>query len=169
MVYPDVGVTIKWPGGKRDMAQFRRDVGSHIDTILNKSFLAVDPASNALGWAVFNQGKYETSGILKAPARYNVPQRLQYLYDEFKLVQGHPLLLVESIRSARLSQIVKYAVGMTIVASRCPDYIECPIPVWKAVAAATHTYTKSDEQDAIMIGVAAILVAQEIDNARDKA
>ena len=164
MVHENVGVYITWPAGKKDFPNFKKNVSRHLDTILRGTFLAVDPASNSLGWAVFENGKYKSSGTLKAPAKLPLPGRLQYMHDNFKDLKGHKLLVVEAIRSVKLSQVVRYAVGMTLVASRAEEYIECPIPVWKAVAAASSTYTKTDEQDAIMIGASAVFVAMEIEN-----
>lgn len=116
-------------------------------------FIAVDPASTSLGFAVYKDGICIQSGVLKAAASRKNYERLLRMYDKLLDHNGQDLLVVEQIRG-NAHKVLHWAVGTTITAIRPSYLIECPYEVWRCLM--PDGYEKSDEGDAILMGQAVL-------------
>lgn len=156
--------------------KMRKDALKYHTFLLNSKVLALDPASYNTGYAVFDKGEKITSGNRKFTGA-SVFHRLPKIYEFVKgLVEEHgiELLVVEQIRttsrqgrSEEGTQLYRFfasshlllAVGAACAAAKS-DVMEMPATSWKIVARRLEL-AKSDENDAICIGMRAIELAQE--------
>jgi hypothetical protein len=156
--------TIKWPQGKHP-TQFRNKIKKHKDKILNGRILAIDPASGSTshpGWALFERGELIGTGSVQLDSKLPIQGRLNAL---FKLVSegiGQPppdVLIMEEIRGSMAHAFLFWACGVIAAACGKSELIEEPVSFWSAVV--PNGYVKSDETDAVYIGLTAILIAKE--------
>lgn len=135
--------------------------------ILTGTVLAIDPSSGAWsqrykeqshpGWARFHAGVLVASGVVPMDGKkQNIFQRLRALYDAL-LAEKPDVLVVEQIRGTMAHQYLKWSVGVIIASVRASYTIEMPIATWRAYAGKGHK--KSDEADAVQIGLTLISIA----------
>ena len=141
------------------------------DPILNGKMLAIDPstgsASSMPGYALYENAELVESGIFEIDPRrrnYRFYDIARILREEFPPVD---LLAVEYIPAIRykggVSQttVMKLgkAVGAILSAKEWPNIIEVPTASWKWHK--PDNYEKTDEWDAITIGLCCINLARE--------
>jgi hypothetical protein len=154
---------IPWPKGYGPLKIRLRQLR---ETLLTGCVLAIDPATGGKsqpGYAVYRRGVLVQSGIIELPKKLDIYRRLPILYDAVRALVLDPpdILVIEAMHSTMTHDHLMFAVGATLAATRTPTVIELPVNMWKAVAKGDEDYKKGDEQDAIMIGFAAIQFARE--------
>lgn len=137
--------------------------------ILNGRMLSMDPTSGTknseAGWAIFDAGKLESSGIISiadGAKDERLRDILATLQTEFTEV--YDVLALEDIPVARrrgnfdVSQTLIQACGVYI-AGTSGKLVELNSHTWQAVARRLGGWVKGDESDAQYIGLAAIAFA----------
>jgi hypothetical protein len=131
--------------------------------ILGGKMIAIDPASSSsshTGYAIFNKGKFEEKGVIKVSTLPPLHQRLWDIYDELQNKYNHfDVFVIEDLKGMH-NDSLKYAVGAIITAVRVAPIIFIPPKVWRALI--SDDYEKSDENDAEMLGRAAIVIAKGV-------
>lgn len=156
---------IKWPTGKRKDYKKLLDFCQNFESaILDDHLVAIDPGSKNLGWASFQRGKLESSGVVCADPKSPAHVRLRSMYDQLTyLFTPFPkLVAMEKIRGIGSSHVLVWSVGVLQTAIRSSIVVEVPINFWKVLALLDPEYKKSDEADAIKIGQVLVTFAQEI-------
>lgn len=117
------------------------------------TMLAIDPASGGssqAGWALFKGGVLVNAGVIDVE-KGNIGHRLRQTYSA--LVEDTvDVLAIERLRGSRCHVYLLWSVGVIVAAVEHIHLVEVPVPKWRAYAKATGTWTKSDDQDAVMIG-----------------
>jgi Holliday junction resolvasome RuvABC endonuclease subunit len=150
---------IKWPRGSHHH-HFKKQISENIDTILNGTILAIDPASVRLGYAVTKKGKVTDQGVIELDQKAPINQRLQDIVYTLQKDKDYDILAVEMIRGKMAHVYLKFSVGAIIGGARAPVCIEVPIHSWKAYAGKEHK--KSDDSDAVAMAETLIALAKEI-------
>lgn len=149
--------------------------------LLDGRVLAVDPSSgsrNSLpGYATYHQGKLTDAGFIKFNTNRDKSERLvdlaRFLRTEF---EAPDVLVIEHIspvfgyqKNGKFRQsinksfvILHQAVGCILGAVGCPKVIEVTPRTWRQYLPKEKEYDKNDDNDAIMIGYAAMFKAAEI-------
>lgn len=149
----------KWPKGIH-FNYFKKQVSENIDTILNGTILAIDPASIRLGYAVAKNSKIVDQGIIELDQKAPINNRLQDIVYTLQNDNEYDILAVEMIRGKMAHVFLKFSVGAVMGAAKAPVCIEVPINVWKAVAGKDHE--KSDTNDAVAMAETLIALAKEL-------
>lgn len=135
------------------------------------TMLCIDPTSggtdskgnvSVAGFAVFKGGKLVESGTIGFPQEKVVFKRLRNVLDaitKFFAEREFDLLVLEDIRGFKAQQSLIQSCGVYIVGIQSKEFFQPNVQTWKAVARMWGGYTKSDEQDAIYMGYAAIAIA----------
>lgn len=155
-------MNIKWPGGKSS-SDFRAQVRRFAKQIVGGEIVAIDPGTHFCGWCKFEQGVMVDSGTINMKPNAPIQGRLPQLYDGLSPLSGTiTMVAIEKIVAPTVHYYLRWSIGVAIASLRSYYLIEVPIPVWKAVAAATPDYKKTDEWDAKMIGLSVLLTAREV-------
>lgn len=142
------------------------------DCILNGRMLAIDPStgsrSSMPGYAVFQAGQLIESGTIEVDLKGNRAERLfeinRTIREDFEVPD---VVAVESagyfIGKMNPTSIISLqrAIGAVIAAHPVKCLVEVPSNVWQR-----HTfqgYIKTDENDAICIGLCVINTARELE------
>lgn len=147
-------------------SRLAQDVGQYAETIRRGSLLAIDPSSGSSGslpaYALFQAGKLVDVGTIEIPRSGQLHNRLFLLREALQREFKKPdILAVEWISPVMPSKggqflhkhaasLIK-AVGAILSCWDCPTLEPSP-STWHAIAPAG--YQKSDERDAVMIGMA---------------
>jgi hypothetical protein len=153
---------------KKNASAYEVSAGKLCKTILSGRVLAVDPSSGSKdsmpGIALYENGSITDSRILLLNYKQSVQQRLNklfYLIDEI----GHiDVMIIERIRGAQAHAYLHWAVGTTIAACRADHVLEIPTTTWKKYARTIEDYSKSDVNDALMMLMATLRIAQDAIN-----
>ncbi len=134
-------------------------------------FLTVDPSSGALnrksgkksegGWALFENGTLTSSGIYQvdgADKDSRLVDLARVMREEFN--DGVDVLVLEDIWGYIASKALVQACGIIIGNVGTNRVIELNVSTWKSIARRIGGWEKSDEMDAIYIGVAAVCLAE---------
>ena len=154
---------IIWPKG---LQPFYNKVKQHQEIIRTGIVLAIDPSSASAasmpGFAIFNNSELVLKGTIKINHKQIIYHRLTELYHKIQeLIDAPPdVLVIETVNKQQGHIFLLWAVGVSIAAAKAPIVFEEHNCLWKAVAKATPGYTKSDANDAEMIGWALIKAAQ---------
>lgn len=152
----------------------------HYQAILEGNILAVDPStgsqSSMPGYAWFEKGELKESGIFQIDTGMNRSKRLyeisRTIREEFPTPDG---LLVEYIPPVRYGRggmntialmALQKAVGAIIASHPYEVFIEVPTSAW--LKHKPSNYKKTDEWDAICIGLCVVNTALEIKKEIDK-
>lgn len=144
------------------------------DIILEGTILSVDPSTGSSaslpGFAWFNKGELVESGVLDVDYRNS---RSSKLYESARTIREEfaepDILVVEQIstiiyKKSKMNPVgmagLQKAIGAIIGARPFKHVLEIPSSAWKGYKPAN--YKKSDEFDAISIGLCAVGVAKEI-------
>lgn len=144
------------------------------DILLSGKILAIDPStgsqSSMPGYAWFEKGKLKESGVIQVPLSLNRSQRLfeisRTIREEFPVPDG---LIVEYIppityRGKGMNKVslmaLQKAIGAIIASHPYEVFIEVPSASWKKYK--PSEYVKSDEYDAISIGLCAMAIAKQV-------
>lgn len=155
---------VKWPA--RTFA-FYAQVKAAMKPILTKTVLAIDPSSGGSsqpGYAVFTKGELVACGELKIPSRKSIQERLGIVYDQVGSILSEPpdVLALEDVSKGTMGhEYLKWSAGVTIAAARAPTMLVVPINIWRAVAKATPVYEKTNTNDAVLIGMALVMLARK--------
>jgi len=139
----------------------QKQIKLHHGIILKGTLLAIDPAtgsSSDAGFAVFKKGKLITSGTIPINKKNDIYTRLRELHDWLATNYNTEIdvLAIEKIRHSHNS--LRWSVCAIFLGCRAPVVIEVPPITWhKNVSKA---YKKSDQQDAIEIGIVTIKLAK---------
>lgn len=154
---------IDWPKGT-ESSFFKREARLYDKKILKGGMLCIDPAVHSLGWAYFYAGELVESGYFKTkPASATINNRLGQVYDFVWSFDDVDVLVIEKLIGARIHRHLQNACGVVKAAQPDAAMIECPIRDWKACTKLWEGYSKTDENDAIMLGVATLAkIDQEV-------
>lgn len=135
------------------------------DLIINKTFISIDPGSTSPGWALWKLGKLVDAGEIKPKKTDNISKRLAYIHDYLESLPQADIIIVEKIgiitgRKAQSHPYLLWSLGAIAGALRCKNMIEMPPSMWQKFR--NKNYTKSDREDAIVIGRACIEIAKII-------
>ena len=138
---------------------------------LEGSMLVIDPSSggtskrgekSCAGWATFFEGKLIGSGILEYPSEKVVFKRLKtlrrYVTDFFD-GDLYELFVLEDIRGYRAQQSLIQSCGVYITSIDFEEFFQINVKTWKSIAKQWVGYVKSDENDAVYMGYAAVAIA----------
>jgi len=134
--------------------------------LLTGRVVAIDPASGSTsmpGWALFQEGALVAKGVVQLNPKLPVQGRLNALFFALSEGIGHPppdVIIIEEIRGRMAHVFLTWACGVIVSAFSESELLELPIGFWKAVI--PEGYEKSDEEDAMHIGLAAIELAKEL-------
>ena len=132
--------------------------------------LAIDPSSGSIdrksgtrseaGWAVFEAGQLAASGIIQIEGS-NVKQRLESLVETLTndFEEAFDVLVIEDIWGYIASKTLVHAAGLFIAHIKTPYYVEMNVKTWQGIATRLGVWTKSDENDAIFIGIGAMVTS----------
>lgn len=132
--------------------------------------LAIDPSSGAIdrksgtrseaGWAVFEAGQLTTSGIIQIEGS-SVKQRLESLVETLTndFEESFDVLVIEDIWGYIASKTLVHAVGLFIAHIKTPYFVEMNVKTWQGIANRLGVWSKSDENDAIFIGIGAMVTS----------
>jgi hypothetical protein len=139
-------------------------VSKYSKFVLNGKFLAIDPSSGSekskAGFAYFKNGQLIESGIVDIDHTAPIAERLDTLYQFLsRRYSGVDLLVVEKIRGKLAHIYLTWSVGVTVAATRAKSLYEMNTQTWKKYV--PEGYEKSDTDDAVAIGNAAIAVCEE--------
>lgn len=138
----------------KGLREFRRQVTAlktKLDTLPN--FIAIDPASTNLGYAIVMDGVITSSGVITAPSRKAAHLRLIMIYEELKAKEDFNVLVVEQLRGS-VHKVLNWSVGAIITAVQPEHMLEVPYEVWQAFR--PDDYEKTDELDARLMAEAMI-------------
>jgi len=139
--------------------------------LLTGRILSIDPSSGSIsratgersqaGWAVFDKASLESSGIITITG-YDKTQRLQDLANTLstEFDEKFDLLIMENIWGYIAHQTLVQACGAIIANTQTDMCIEINMKRWQGVANRLGGWTKSDENDAIYLGAAAMCLAE---------
>lgn len=131
--------------------------------------LAIDPSSGSYnkagqqsypGYALFDRGELVESGVIDLDGKnVDIQFRLREIYDCCaEQFEAPDVLVIERIRGRKAHEYLKWSISVFITAIRAPILIEMPVTTWRSYAGPNHD--KSDENDAIAIGQAAVAIAK---------
>ncbi len=147
-----------------------------ISTILEGKILAVDPStgskSSLPGFAWFEKGQLIESGVIEVNLNTNKSLRLYEIARTIREDFDKPdILIVEYIppmvySKSKMSGVslmaLQKAIGAIIGAQPFENLLEIPEPAWRHHK--PPDYVKSDEYDAISLGLCAINTALKLQN-----
>jgi hypothetical protein len=164
------------------VAQLQAQIAAVSDKILKGTLLSIDPscisASSYPGWARFEKGKLKESGVITGISPHaDLYRRLSFIGKWTRTNLPNPdVLVIEQIpviRTGRLNTSLIQAVGTFLGSFECDHVLE-PLPVvWQKFLEQTHDNDydtakyyrenmKSDEMDAINIGLSIIKIAKQL-------
>lgn len=130
-----------------------------VKLILASTFISIDPSScsadSKMGFAVYTKQKLIKSGIFNIDHKLHIFERLRLIRVEIlKLVAEFKpsVLVIEKLRG-RVHTYLRWSAVTPIVVTDLPVVEISPV-TWKKYI--DKNYCKSDEVDAIMIGVGVI-------------
>jgi hypothetical protein len=139
-----------------DQRKFSIQIKPYAKTIMTGSMLAVDPGSQSMGWAWFTQGNLVISGEYKA--RPGAPhRRLIEIAEQLSEWTKPDILVIEKMY--KFNPPLIWSVGTAITVTKPELMLEIPIKLWKDLI--DDQYTKTDRNDAILLGKVAIHYAKE--------
>lgn len=133
--------------------------------------LCIDPSigssSSSCGYALFLQGELTECGTLEVNISGNHSQRLNELTSSLRKEFTQPdVLLIEQItlwkggRSAT-ALVLNRVIGAVLSVWSLERVVEIPPPLWHSYTERVK-YEKSDSNDAIMLGICAMEICNEI-------
>lgn len=133
--------------------------------------LCIDPSigssSSSCGYAVFEKGELTECGTLEVNISGNHSQRLheltQTLVNEF---DKPDVLLVEQITlwkggRSQTALVLNRVIGAVLSVWSMENVVEIPPPLWHSYTERVR-YEKSDSNDAVMLGICALEICNEI-------
>lgn len=151
---------IKWPGG-HDTANFKRQAQKLLPKLQNGTMLAIDPASNIMGWALYTNMQLQDYGSFRTrPSTAKVNNKLGQIYEFVWAFDNIDVLCIELLKGSKIHRTLQNACGAVKAAQPDAEMIECPIPAWKACTKLWPNYTKTDENDAVMLSITTIAAAK---------
>ena len=148
-------------------------VSKHAKTILEGTMLAIDPStgsrSSMPGYAWYKKGKLIESGIFEINPGWSRHKRLyeigHTLREEFEMPD---ILAIEYIAMVKfqggISQAaigaLQKAIGAIYAARPWPAVVEIPTSAWRHHK--PEEYIKTDEWDAITIGLYCVNISKEV-------
>lgn len=160
---------------KRTINKKKPDTKSKIRLVREEletgTVLCIDPSigssSSSCGYALFIQGELTECGTLEVNISGNHSQRLNELTESLrKEFQEPTVLLVEQItlwkggRSAT-ALVLNRVIGAVLSVWSLENVVEIPPPLWHSYTERVK-YEKSDSNDAVMLGICALEICNEI-------
>lgn len=161
---------------KKELTSLEKQLVGHVDKIKTGIILAIDPSSGSYnsqpGYALYNKGELEDSGIVEIHSGDHISNRLHRLAKALKEEFDEPALLVtENIPPFMAEQgsspfatrnviSLHQSVGVIMSIWDVPAITVSP-RTWRSFI--PDNYIKNDEHDAIMIGWAAVQYAKRIE------
>ena len=137
--------------------------------ILTGYMLAIDPGSVSSGWALFKRGTLLASGTFKTKSRFPI-QRMQEIREYYSGFRGVDVLAMEYIHEPNektvMSSYTKLlkSVGALAATIKFKFCVEIAPIVWQSIyTPKVGRKTKSDENDAVGVGMALIMMAKELE------
>lgn len=131
--------------------------------------LCIDPSSGGstkegtkavAGWALFENGKPLESGTISFPDGVYTENRVKAVYKKLEgLFEKSDLMVLEEIRGRNAHASLIQACGAIIAAVEWDEVFEVNVNTWKMVARHWGGYEKTDENDALYMGYAAIAIS----------
>lgn len=137
---------------------------------LTGRMLCIDPSSGGStrigvkgvsGWALFENGKPIESGTIAFPFAQFTHNRIKEVFKKFDgLFDKVDILVLEEIPSSRQTQkSLIQACGAIISAVNWEGVFEVNVKTWQSIANQWGGWEKTDEQDALYMGYAAVAIA----------
>lgn len=127
------------------------------DKILTGTMMAIDPGSNSLGYAWYNNGELVESGVITKKG--SIGERLAHVVSQLGKYQVPDVVITEFVRTNTGHVYLTWASGAAVAALGAKDTIEVHTGLWKKLI--TASYVKNDENDAVAIGALAVAIAKE--------
>lgn len=138
----------------KEQKLFRKELAPLAYTVLKGRMLAIDPGSNALGWALFEKGQLAESGVIHANNKNKPHRRILSIMEELSEVTPRAIDVLCIEKMFRFNPSLLWSVGAVITTKEPELFVEVPVRIWQALLG--DDYEKSDERDAIAIGNAVI-------------
>lgn len=144
----------------------------HRELILSGTMMSVDPSSGGPGsnpgWALWEQGRFVKSGMISIVGSRATPSRLGTLLEQVSTFNTPDIMIVEDVGIIRgkfptMNKSLIWSVGVVLAALKPKVVVEIMPKSWQKYTD-KDTYIKSDENDAVMLGWAAICMALKIDD-----
>lgn len=147
----------------KSLARFYNQVRQARNDIMKGKMVAIDPAtgsSSYLGYAYFDKGKLVEKGVINIPKSLPLFKRLQITHEELKN-KFNPIdvLIIECLAGMK-NDALKFVTGVTMVSIEYEELIFLKPRIWHIIR--PPNYIKSDEDDAELIGLAAIEICKEL-------
>lgn len=147
----------------RLVGQHRKEADAilkHKETILDGTFISIDPASKDMGYALFTGGELIENGT--AEGRGLIGPRLYQIMNNLPEVNV-ALVIVEKVRMGTGHAYLTWSTAIPI-AKYGTHVCEVSTRAWKKNV--DDTYEKSDERDALEIGKFAVTLCKEDEDDR---
>jgi len=138
---------------KGDHIKTAKKIRIHKLQVLGR-FLAVDPASRSIGYALYEKGKLVKSGSFEAHGEVNT--RLKSIHD-FLAAHSIDAMAIEYIGGSTGHRYLSWACGAIAAAQPNVPLFEIKTNLWKKFAG--KDWIKGDEADAIAIGKCVVEIA----------
>ena len=160
----------------RDEAKYIQQIRGVRDALLGGKVLAVDPSSGSSGsmpgWCTFDASTPTDSGtieVVRDPAYFNrqlhslnTCLRSQFDVPDVLVIEHiAPIFSGGAARQFSNTHRLHQGIGAIMAAFHCP-MVSIPPSIWKKYA--PENYEKTDENDAIMLGIAAINTARKLED-----
>lgn len=166
----DIGL-VRWPkdGKKRGqpchrMSNFIKECRKYKNEITNGIFFAFDPGSGYSsnpGYAIREGGILIEAGVIDIPSHLPVEVRLRQLGKCLDKFGEADIICIEHLDGVMVRPALHWSSGAIISHTKSKYFIECPIPMWHAVAKVSDIYYKdvTDDEAAILMNHTCFLLS----------
>ena len=137
---------------------------------LNGTMLCIDPSSGGVtkggqkgvsGWALFEAGELKESGTIGFEGSKLTFERVKEVGKKFShIFDKVDILVIEEIKGAKAQKSLIQACGAIIAAVEWDSVFEINVRTWQSIANKLGGWIKTDEDDAIYLGYAALAIAK---------
>lgn len=137
-----------------------KELRKHSDIILNGTWIAIDPASRSMGYALIEGGAVSKNGTFVTKKK-PIGERLKDLHSMLDLdLPEVELMVVEFVRTGTGHHFLTWSTGLAVGALGAPITIEIPTKLWEKCK--DKDYIKSDACDAKYIAKFCIEVCKDL-------
>jgi hypothetical protein len=138
-----------------------KELRKNSDTILNGTWIAIDPSSRSMGYALVEGGNISKNGTFTTKKK-QIGERLKDLHSMLDLeLPEVELVVIEFVRTGTGHHFLVWGTGLAVGALGATTTIEIPTSLWAKGKDAN--YIKSDAADAKYIARFCIEVCSNLD------
>jgi len=150
---------IAFPKGAQ-IAKVRHFIKNNYKSVTKGRWIVIDPGKTA-GYAIFDKGQLDESGVIKCKSSDDVKARAYAINQLFQSEEdAYDFMLIEMMRGPMSPYALMFKVGAYMASVNAKLCVEIPVNVWKPMR--DENYIKSDREDAILMGKALLELAKEM-------